>query len=274
MKLKQLIIKSIVLLILPFLGRSQYMEIGIAGGGSNFLGDVGPYSFDIPQGYHAGFLMRYNFNRFWSVRAQANYGLIEADDARSNIAFRNERNLSFRSVVQEVYAVAEFNFFEFQLGTKLWHTPYINGGFGIFSFSPEARFDGQWYDLRTLRTEGQGTSVGTAAPYAEASSYFIFSLGYKFALGSFTTLALESSFRSTNTDYLDDVSGFYADPEILEAEVSQLSANLADRSLSGSNKENILRGDPSTQDWYIFTGISIQFKFGELYEKCADFVGN
>jgi hypothetical protein len=274
MKLKQLIIKSIVLLLLPFLGRSQYLEIGIAGGGSNFLGDVGPYSFDIPQGYHGGFLVRYNFNRFWSLRAQANYGLIEADDARSNIAFRNERNLSFRSVVQEVYAVAEFNFFEFQPGTKLWHTPYINGGFGIFSFNPEAQFDGEWYGLRDLRTEGQGTSVGTSAPYAEASSYFIFSLGYKFALGSFTTLALESSFRSTNTDYLDDVSGFYADPAVLEAEVSQLSANLADRSLSGSNKENILRGDPSTQDWYIFTGISIQFKFGELYEKCASFVGN
>jgi hypothetical protein len=99
-------------------------------------------------------------------------------------------------------------------------------------------------------------------------------LGYKFALGSFTSLAIESSFRSTYTDYLDDVSGFYADPMVLENEVSLLSANLADRSFSGSDKENILRGDPSNQDWYIFTGISIQFKFGELYEKCANFVGN
>ena len=274
MKLKQLIIKSIVLLLLPFLGRSQYLEIGITGGGSNFLGDVGPYSFDLPQGYHAGFLMRYNFNRFWSIRAQANYGLLQSDDARSSIALRKERNLSFRSVVREAYIVAEFNFFEYQPGTKLWHTPYINGGFGVFSFNPEAQFDGNWYELRELRTEGQGTSVGNSAPYAEASSFFIFSLGYKFALGSFTSLAIESSFRSTYTDYLDDVSGFYADPMVLENEVSLLSANLADRSFSGSDKENILRGDPSNQDWYIFTGISIQFKFGELYEKCANFVGN
>jgi hypothetical protein len=274
MKLKQLIIKSIVLLLLPLLGRSQYLEIGIAGGGSNFIGDVGPYSLDVPQGYHAGFLMRYNFNRHWSFRAQANYGLIQADDDRSNMSIRNERNLSFRSEIREAYVVAEFNFFQYQPGTKLWHTPYINGGFGLFSFNPEAKIDGEWYELRPLKTEGQGTSVGAGAPYANASSFFIFSLGYKFALGSYTSLAIETSFRSTYTDYLDDVSGFYANPAVLENEVSPLSATLADRSFSGSDKENILRGDPSNQDWYIFTGISIQFKFGELYEKCANFVGN
>lgn len=274
MKHKQLIIKTIVLLLWPFLGRSQYAEIGISAGGSNFLGDVGPYSIDLPQGYHAGFLFRYNFNRFWSLRLQGNYGLVQADDARSSLNYRQERNLSFRSEIREAYAVAEFNFFEYQPGTKLWHTPYINGGFGVFGFSPEANLNGDWYDLRTLRTEGQGTSAGSSAPYAEASSFFIFSLGYKFALGSFTSLAVESSFRSTYTDYLDDVSGFYADPQILVDEVSPLSATFADRSLSQSDKENILRGDPSNRDWYIFTGISITFKFGELYERCANFVGN
>jgi len=83
---------------------------------------------------------------------------------------------------------------------------------------------------------------------------------------------LESSFRNTYTDYLDDVSGYYAEPIILREEVSELSATLADRSLNQSNKENILRGDPTNRDWYIFTGVTMQFKFGELYEKCADFI--
>jgi len=254
------------------MGSAQYLEAGFNGGGSNFIGDVGPYRVDIPRGYHGGLLLRYNFNRYWSFRLQGNYGMISAEDANSNLAERVERNLGFRSEIWELYAAAEFNFFEFQTGTKMNHTPYINAGFGIFSFNPQARFNGSWVDLRPLRTEGQGTSAGAGSPYATASSFFVFSLGYKWSIGSFTSIALESSFRNTYTDYLDDVSGYYAEPIILREEVSELSATLADRSLNQSNKENILRGDPTNRDWYIFTGVTMQFKFGELYEKCADFI--
>lgn len=103
--------------------------------------------------------------------------------------------------------------------------------------------------------------------------FFVFSLGYKWSLGSFTSIALETSFRNTYTDYVDDVSGYYAQPQVLREEVSELSATLADQSLSQSNKENILRGDPTNRDWYIFTGFTLQFKFGELYEKCENFIG-
>tara|TARA_B100001115_G_C15833306_1_gene416268 strand:- start:1280 stop:2104 length:825 start_codon:yes stop_codon:yes gene_type:complete len=273
MKHKSFIIKSILLLILPLCSTAQYLEAGINGGGSNFLGDVGPYRIDVPRGYHAGLLFRYNFNRYWSLRFQGNYGMIAADDANSTLDERKERNLNFRSEIWEAYAAAEFNFFEFEPGTKLNHTPYINAGFGIFSFNPEANYNGDWIALRPLRTEGQGTSLGSGSPYATASSYFIFSLGYKWGLGRFSSIAIESSFRNTYTDYLDDVSGYYADPVVLSTEVSELSATLADRSLSQSNKENILRGDPTNRDWYIFTGITLQFKFGELYEKCANFIG-
>ena len=105
--------------------------------------------------------------------------MIAADDANSTLDERKERNLNFRSEIWEAYAAAEFNFFEFEPGTKLNHTPYINAGFGIFSFNPEANYNGDWIALRPLRTEGQGTSLGSGSPYATASSYFIFSLGYE-----------------------------------------------------------------------------------------------
>ncbi len=272
MKHKSFIIIALIIASLPFAAKAQYLEAGFNGGGSNFIGDVGPYRIDLPRGYHGGLLLRYNFNRYWSIRFQGNYGLIAADDANSGLDERKERNLSFRSEIWEVYSAAEFNFFEFEPGTKMNHTPYINAGFGVFTFNPQARYNGSWYDLRPLRTEGQGTSVGASAPYATASSYFVFSLGYKWSLGRYSAFALESSFRSTYTDYLDDVSGYYADPQILVEEVSELSATLADRSLSQSNKENLLRGNPSTNDWYIFTGFTLSFKFGELYEKCSDFI--
>lgn len=274
MKHKHFIIK-IVLCVLPLMSFGQYLELGINGGGSNFLGDVGNYGIDIPRGFHAGGLLRYNFNNHWSVRLNGNYGRIEAKDQWSTLAERQERNLSFRSEIREAYVVAEFNFFPFEPGKKaMSHTPYINGGFGIFSFSPETQYEGNWIDLRSLRTEGQGTSLGVGAPYATASSFFIFTMGYKWSLARWSSIAIESSFRTTYTDYLDDVSGYYADPDVLAEEVSGLSRILADRSLSTSNKENTLRGNPANRDWYIFTGLTLQFKFGELYEKCASFVGN
>lgn len=259
-------------MLIPFLGKAQYLEAGFNAGGSNFIGDLGPYRVDIPRGYHGGLLLRYNFNRYWSIRFQGNYGLISADDANSTLAERQERNLDFQSEIWELYSAAEFNFFAFEPGTKMNHTPYINAGFGIFTFNPRTRYNGGLVDLRPLRTEGQGTAVGASAPYATASSFFVFSLGYKWSLGRFSSIALESSFRSTYTDYLDDVSGYYADPQVLAEEVSELSATLADRSLSQSNKENLLRGNPANNDWYIFTGFTLQFKFGELYEKCTDFI--
>ena len=106
-----------------------------------------------------------------------------------------------------------------------------------------------------------------------ASTFFVFGLGYKFSIGEFTSIAIESNFRSTRTDYLDDVSGYYADPEIIEEENGPVAAALSDRSILGGDKENLLRGNPQNNDWYIFTGITLQFKFGELYEKCASFVG-
>ncbi len=72
---------------------------------------------------------------------------------------------------------------------------------------------------------------------------------------------------------MDDVSGLYADPVVIEEARGSVAAALSDRSLSNSDKREHYRGNPQTNDWYVFTGVTLQFKFGELYEKCASFVG-
>jgi len=86
------------------------------------------------------------------------------------------------------------------------------------------------------------------------------------------SIALESTFRSTKTDYLDDVSGFYADPQVLREQRGELAAALADRSLQEGDKKATYRGNPANKDWYIFTGITLQVKFEAMSEKCATFV--
>lgn len=254
-----------------FSASAQYSEVGLFVGGSNFIGDVGNYQFHLPTGYAGGVFYRYNFDRHWAVRAQANYGFIQNDDANSSMAYRVNRNLSFQSEIWEGYVAAEFNFLQYEPGTKFNHTPYVTGGVGLFYFNPKTEYEGEFYELQPLNTEGQGIEARAPSPYELGSTFFMFGMGYKIELGRFTTLNFESTFRTTNTDYLDDVSGYYANPDLLAEENGPIAAALSDRSLAVSDKEDIYRGNPQNKDWYIFTGIAIQWKFDELYEKCRNF---
>lgn len=272
MKFKIFIIKILALLF-SFSLKAQYSEVGVFGGGSNFIGDVGDYGFHLPKGYAFGVLYKYNFNKHWAVRAQVNYGFIQNADSLSDMGNRINRNLSFQSKILEGSLMLEFNFLEFEPGTRKNHSPYLLGGFGIFSFKPQAWYQGKLYDLQPLGTEGQNSRASNQGLYAQGSSYFIFGIGYKWAIGNFTSIGFESTFRSTNTDYLDDVHGLYADPDAIEQAHGPVAAALSDRSLTQSDKQDVYRGNPDNNDWYIFTGITLQFKFGELYEKCASFVG-
>lgn len=271
MKNKFLII-NLLSLFLPAGLSAQYAEVGLSGGGSHFLGDVGAYGPHTPEGFYGGLFFRYNIDQHWAVRLGANYGNIAADDADAGLAYRQNRNLSFQSEIWEGYLLMEFNYLEYQPGTPNWHTPYLLGGWGLFTFNPKTSYQGSLYELQPLGTEGQGTSANSQSPYDLASSFFVFGMGYKFALSRNWSIALESTFRSTQTDYLDDVSGFYADPQVLREQQGELAAALADRSLQEGDKEATFRGNPANKDWYIFTGITLQVKFEAMSEKCATFV--
>lgn len=271
---KLLKIKILLMLIWPLAGQAQYLEIGAYGGGTQFLGDVGPYRPDLPQGYSYGGFFRYVFDDHWALKAQVSQARIQAEDARSTFDYRQERNLSFRSDISEIFTAVEFNFFSFEPGTQRKATPYVFLGAGVFWFDPQASLDGEWYRLQPLRTEGQSTEANEDLPYGLGSRFILMGLGYRWALNRHVSLAIDLGFRRTYTDYLDDVSGFYADPKTLQEQVGELSVRLADRSLSAGPKENRLRGNPATTDWYIFTGLSLQVKFNTAYEKCRAFLGD
>jgi len=85
-------------------------------------------------------------------------------------------------------------------------------------------------------------------------------------LGIVGLLAVEWGMRRTFTDYIDDVSGFYADAsEVRDNAGLQLAADIADQSFEqvGPNNSNAgtLRGNPEDRDWYIYTGIILRSLF-------------
>ncbi|MBO4586287.1 MAG: outer membrane beta-barrel protein [Bacteroidales bacterium] len=252
-----------------FLSRSELL---LMGGGMNYIGDLNNQSaLTIPR-LAAGVGLRYRIDNRWALRGEVSYGSVACEEDYNKL-----RNLSFKSDIWELSALAEFNFAPFGPGAteRLW-TPYIFGGLGVFHFNPMAKYtlgDGEemWAELQPLRTEGQGSSE-----YSDRKLYPLtqicvpFGVGIKCRLGKAFSLAAEYGFRMTWTDYLDDVSKTYVGSALImqNSDDGALAAQLADRSgevVEGYvNAVGIKRGDDALNDWYAYFHVSVGISFEVL----------
>lgn len=248
--------------------RAQRNEIGLLLGTTYYLGDLNPSKQFLQAKPAVGLVYRYVFNQRWAIKMDGLYGSVAGADSISK--FNIKRNLSFKSPLAEFSTQLELNFLPYMTGnlTKNYFTPYIFAGISVFGFNPKAEYDGTWYKLKPLGTEGQGTSYYNKKPYSLVNIAFPFGLGFKYSIGSNICIGVEWGMRKATTDYLDDVSTTYADPLILSAENTPLSAILADRS-KVQNETDMQRGNSGTKDWYSFAGAFATIKFKALRgDKC------
>lgn len=248
-------------------------------GVSSYKGDLNQSLFN-PDFFHlsGGGFLRKNFNSHWSFRLNVQAGTISADDALSDNAFQNMRNLHFRSRVLEAAGIFEFNFFPFQLAKSSSSnmTPYVLSGIAVMNFDPKAEVNSEWVKLQPLGTEGQGTNAyPDRKKYKRAQVTIPVGGGFKFKLSNRFGLGIEAAARRTFTDYLDDVSTTYADPAVLAAENGALSAFLSDRSLDRSEDHTGKnRGTYTDEDWYMFAGVYLSFTLSKKYgDVCKPFEG-
>ncbi|MFN9597085.1 MAG: DUF6089 family protein, partial [Bacteroidota bacterium] len=243
---------------------AQSYEVGFFGGVSTYKGELQQSLFDYRQSKPAvGVLIRKNLNNHWAQRIALNFGTIAASDSKSDEGFKKNRNLSFRSRVLDIHYLIEFNFFPYQIANPAtFFTPFVFAGINVFQFNPQAEFKGEWYDLQPLGTEGQGTSsYPDRKKYNRVQVGIPIGGGLKFKISRRFGATIEAGARRTYTDYLDDVSTTYADKSVLLAANGELSAFLSDRSLDGQSIDNTnrQRGNASDNDWYMFTGISLNY---------------
>ncbi len=241
----------------------KYSELGLFGGVSYYMGELNPGKPFFMPSFAGGLVFKHNYNARWAWRISALYGNVQADDSRSEVPSQIQRNLSFRSQVIEFSPMLEFNFFPYEVGNlNRPATPYIFGGFALFRFNPKAEYQGDWVALQPLGTEGQGTVLfPDRKEYSLINAAFPFGIGFKFHAGRLA-LAVEWGLRKTFTDYLDDVSTTYVDPDLLYATNGVLAALIADRSVVNPGEINTgrQRGNPSNKDWYSFAGITLSYK--------------
>lgn len=245
---------------------------GWEGGGwagvSYYFGDLNTnYRLGDPN-LAGGLMARFNFNNRIAARLGGNYGRVAANDANSRNAFERARNLSFRSDVFDLSAAIEFNFLPYTHGSKdEFFTPYVFAGLSVFSFNPQTELDGTWYDLRPLGTEGQFPGE----EYYTVQAGLNYGIGVKVDLNYYWSLNFELDARHLFTDYLDDVSTVYPDPDDLRQQRGDLAVDLSDRSIPLPDVDNSQLGLPGTQrgnstnnDSFIFFKAGIYYYFGDL----------
>lgn len=308
-----------VILVLSFsfltsLSYGQYRwEIGAKAGVGNYLGDIGGYEKERRDGpvdmrfeqtnWTLGVYTRYKISPLITIKGEFNAARFRGSDHLSDNIERSARNLSFRNMVLELGVRPEITIFR---DNDVAGRGYYNPQFRLYAFigitgiyhNPQGSMDGaNWVNLKDFKTEGQNQAYSnfTLAIPAGLGLYFTHKKAHRFGW--------EIGWRTTFTDYLDDVSDRYGDPSEMSEEaaaysnrsslelIHNLNAQAASNGqdpvgpesfeISSTTGENIhgqvkndqgvyggqKRGDPTRNDSYILT----QFSYGYLIKGKSNY---
>lgn len=287
---------------LMFGNEKTRVEVGINVGPSFFLGDLGgnrgrgtrfvkDVNLSVTQIMKGLYATVYP-NEWLGIRAAAQIGVLEADDRLiknngSHELYRKQRNLDFRSNIAEAYIAAEvYPLSLLHMGYpdyKPRFKPYGVIGVGAFKFNPQGSLTDNngnvtWHDLKPLRTEGQGfDEYPDRKEYSLSQINIPMGVGVKYMLSERVNISLELLLRKSFTDYIDDVSTTYIDPNLFDKYLSAADAITARRISDkvhaivnpnlARNEPGIQRGNPSQNDSYFTTFLKFGIRLGPVFEN-------
>lgn len=215
----------ILLLTFTVSGYAQTYEIGGFLGSAKYIGDVGKTTYISASNVAFGGIFKWNRSPRHSFRGTLIVANISGDDLDSNEERRKQRGYSFENTLTEISAGLEFTFWEFRLHSGYPQTtPYLYTGLTYF------RYDNLFKRRDDVFISDQ--RVGSVAiPMV---------VGLKTSIGGTFVLGFEIGARYTFTDNLDG---------------SNPVGDLADNS-------NLKFGNINSDDWYVFTGVTLTVMFG------------
>jgi hypothetical protein len=242
-------------------------RVGIGLGSAAYFGDLQEGN-TLPSTLNLSFSYEYQLRGRLALRADAAAYQLAASDANAGALYpgRQERNLSFHATNAELSG--SFVLYLFRnlpaayRGRSLFNL-YGLMGMGLTYYNPKTTLnDGNTYRLRDFETEG--------VSYSKISPLIPMGMGIQAKINRQLDMALEVVYRSTFTDYLDDVSTVYPDPE---SHKTELAATLSDRRLElglEPVKAGTQRGNPEMKDGYAFYNIRFLYYLTDPYYKAAD----
>lgn len=258
-------------------GQLETSYLSLHGGGYYYLGDLAPLAsvFSV-SAYNPALAVSYGsaWHEYYNVELRLGWGRLSGDDAEAKSKGRQSRNLSFVSSLYELGVLADVSINQWLSGLdKYGLRLYYSTGVNLFHFNPKTTYQGMLVALQPLGTEGQGSSeLNSAEKYSLTQISIPFGISVEFDLNTRFFMGFEIMPRWTFTDHLDDVSGAYMPYDQLAEANGELAAILSDRSgelLNGTNipkPAGALRGDPNDNDWYLYVGLNLSYRLGEITE--------
>lgn len=253
--------------------KAQWLwDYGFALGVSNYLGDIGgkektrrDFVADMKMAktrWNVGGFVRYKVHPKVSVKLALDYLRIEGDDKLSSNPARNARNLNFKNDMFDLAVTGQVFFYEDNdLGNTYRYRngfrAYFFAGVGAYYSNPKTLDGG--VALRPLHTEGVSYSlVGINIP-AGIGFYFTFHKKHR--------IGYELNYRTTFTDYLDDISGNYPDDPSMSGDPSlslrtpELGVTITEENagLYQSHDWGQKRGDKTHKDAYMTMSLSYSY---------------
>lgn len=234
--------------------KDRYHSIGVNVNAMNYVGEVDPGPSVVSPSlsftkYNIGACYMYKMKPHFFIRGNVSYGRIKGDDYK-NASYEIEdihrklRNVNFRNQIFEAKldAVIDFkgNYLHYRKRPDI--VPYASIGIAYFYHNPQGYSpDGEWVNLKPLSTEGQGLPGTGVKEYSLHQIAIPVGLGVRYKLARHWDLAFEVAWRFTFTDYLDDVSGVYADRDYILEQKGDLAAAMSNRVSEVIAKDGELR---------------------------------
>ncbi len=219
------LVTAFLLLTTAFLASAQTYEIGGMIGGTNFIGDVGKTNYISPENLAVGGIIKWNRSLRHSFRGSLMVAKLKGDDADSDNSRRQERGYSFQNLVKELSLGIEYTFWDFDVHSQQSiSTPYLYTGLTAISYRA-------LYKNNTDKIKKYDNAISFAIPMI---------VGYKANMGRNAMVGFEIGARYTFTDDLDG------------------SNPVKDK----ADDDSLKFGNTNSNDWYVFTGITVTFAFG------------
>jgi hypothetical protein len=269
--------RKILLLITLMLSigvNAQWLwDYGAMLGASNYLGDIGgkektrrDFVADMKLAktrWNVGGFVRYKWRPRLSLKLAVDYIRLEGDDKLSSNPGRRYRNFNFRNDIYDAAFTGEYFFYENNdLGNTYRYRngfrAYLFAGIGGFYNNPKTFYQGSWVALRPYATEGYA--------YKAIQLNIPMGVGFYFTFNKKHRIGFEMNYRKTFTDYIDDISGNYPEPQagyigglILRTQELDLKTQLEDPGAYKSHDWGMKRGEKSNKDAYLTVGLSYSY---------------
>ena len=209
---------------------AQINELGVFVGGINYIGDVGATNYVAPNEPAFGIIYKWNRSPRHAWRFSYYQGKLKSNDTDSKVPSRKLRGNSFENSIKEFSAGMEFNFMDFDL-----------------------------HDGKKKIT-----------PYISSGiNYFIYD--EIFILNNKSKLDYRSS--AFAIPMIIGVKARVFDNFVLGAEVGArytFTDNLDGSNPKNDNFETLRFGNLNSNDWYVFSGITLTYTFGLNPCFCAE----